>query len=81
VLAACWAHTRRKFYEVAQTEDTPLAHEAVRRIAGLYAIEAPATTSLSIERSIRRGPKTAASDILGDKRLGPAAKESGSRDS
>jgi transposase len=40
VLAACWAHTRRKFYEIAQTEDTPLAHEAVRRIAGLYAVEA-----------------------------------------
>lgn len=30
VLAACWAHTRRKFYDV---------HEAVRRIAALYAIE------------------------------------------
>src|SRR5579883_460886 len=40
VLAACWAHTRRKFYEVAQAENTPLAHEAVRRIAALYAIEA-----------------------------------------
>lgn len=40
VLAACWAHTRRKFYEVAQAEDTPLAHEAVRRIAGIYAVEA-----------------------------------------
>ena len=40
VLAACWAHTRRKFYEVAQADGTPVAHEAVRRIAGLYAIEA-----------------------------------------
>jgi transposase len=40
VLAACWAHTRRRFYEVAQTENTPLAHEAVRQIAGLYAVEA-----------------------------------------
>jgi len=40
VLAACWAHTRRKFYEVAEAENTPLAHEALRRIAGLYAIEA-----------------------------------------
>ncbi len=27
-LAACLAHTRRYFYEVAQTEDTPIAHEA-----------------------------------------------------
>ena len=40
VLAACWAHTRRKFYEVAQAENTPLAHEALRRIASLYAVEA-----------------------------------------
>lgn len=39
-LAACWAHTRRKFYEVAEAEKTPLAHEALRRIAGLYAVEA-----------------------------------------
>ena len=40
VLAACWAHTRRKFYEVVQAENTPLAHEALRRIASLYAVEA-----------------------------------------
>jgi transposase len=40
VLAACWAHTRRKFYEVAEAENTPAAHEALRRIAGLYAVEA-----------------------------------------
>ncbi|KJC45275.1 IS66 family transposase [Bradyrhizobium sp. LTSP857] len=39
-LAACWAHARRKFYEVAQAEDTPSAHEALRRIASLYAVEA-----------------------------------------
>lgn len=39
VLAACWAHTRRKFYDVAQAEDTPLAHEALARIAALYAVE------------------------------------------
>lgn len=40
VLAACWAHTRRKFFEVAQAENTPLAHEGLRRIATLYAVEA-----------------------------------------
>ena len=39
VLTACWTHTRRKFYDVAQAENTPLAHEALRRIASLYAIE------------------------------------------
>ncbi|MBR1162822.1 IS66 family transposase [Bradyrhizobium elkanii] len=40
IILACWAHTGRKFYEVAQPEDTPVAHEALRRIASLYAVEA-----------------------------------------
>ncbi len=39
-LAACWAHARRKFYEVQQATDSPIAAEALRRIAELYAIEA-----------------------------------------
>src|SRR6202165_318119 len=39
VLAACWAHARRKFYEVHQATDSPIAAEALRRIAELYAIE------------------------------------------
>ena len=40
VLAACWSHTRRRFYEVAQATNAPIATEALRRIAELYAIEA-----------------------------------------
>jgi transposase len=40
VLAACWAHTRRKFYEVHQATGSPIATEALRRIGELYAIEA-----------------------------------------
>jgi transposase len=40
VLAACWAHTRRKFYDVAEATGSPVAAEALRRIAGIYAIEA-----------------------------------------
>ena len=39
VLAACWAHTRRKFYEVHQATASPIAAEALRRIGELYAIE------------------------------------------
>jgi len=39
ILAACWAHTRRKFYEVAQATNAPLAEEALCRIGELYAIE------------------------------------------
>ena len=38
-LAACWAHTRRKFYDVHQATGSPIAAEALRRIADLYAIE------------------------------------------
>jgi transposase len=38
-LAACWAHARRKFYEVDQATGSPIAAEALRRIAELYAIE------------------------------------------
>jgi hypothetical protein len=30
VLAACWAHTRRKFYEVAEATSSPVAVEALR---------------------------------------------------
>jgi transposase len=40
VLAACWAHTRRKFYEVHQATGSPIAAETLRRIGELYAIEA-----------------------------------------
>jgi transposase len=39
-LAACWAHARRKFYEVHQATGSAIAAEALRRIAELYAIEA-----------------------------------------
>jgi transposase len=38
--AACWAHVRRKFYDIhAATKQSPLAAEALRRIGELYAIE------------------------------------------
>ena len=39
VLAACWAHTRRKFYDLHEATGSPIAAEALRRIAELYAIE------------------------------------------
>jgi transposase len=39
-LAFCWAHTRRKFYDIHVATKSPLAEEALRRIAALYAIEA-----------------------------------------
>jgi transposase len=39
LLAACWAHARRKFYEFHQATGSPIAAEALRRIAELYAVE------------------------------------------
>jgi transposase len=37
--AACWAHVRRKFFDIQQAHASPLAGEAIERIAELYAIE------------------------------------------
>ena len=39
VEAACWAHARRKFYDLYMTDRSPLAAEAIRRIGELYVIE------------------------------------------
>jgi len=38
--AACWAHGRRKFFELADLHKAPRAVEAVRRIDQIFAIEA-----------------------------------------
>jgi hypothetical protein len=38
-LVFCWAHVRRRFYELAAAEPAPIASEALERIAGLYTIE------------------------------------------
>ena len=37
--AACWAHARRKFFELAKLKKAPIAIEAVRRIDELFEIE------------------------------------------
>ena len=38
-LAFCWAHARRKFYDIYAATQSPLAGEALRQIAALYEIE------------------------------------------
>lgn len=38
--AACWAHVRRKFYDLDQAHASPVAKEALERIGALYGIEA-----------------------------------------
>ena len=37
--AACWAHARRKFYDIHVATKSPLAEEALQRIGDLYAVE------------------------------------------
>ena len=38
--AACWAHVRRKFFDVHAANGSPIAKEALDRIEALYGIEA-----------------------------------------
>src|SRR6202022_1481571 len=37
--AACWSHSRRKFFDLAKSGEAPIASEAVRRIDVLFEIE------------------------------------------
>ena len=39
-LAYCWAHARRKLFEVARNSTAPIAEDGLKRIAELYKIEA-----------------------------------------
>jgi transposase len=48
--AACWAHVRRKFYDLEVAHKSPVAAEALKRIAGLYAIEKEIRGRLPAER-------------------------------
>jgi transposase len=38
-LAYCWSHVRRRFYEIAQGGDAPIAAAALQRINALYQVE------------------------------------------
>ncbi len=58
VLAACWAHARRKFYEFHQATGSPIAAEVLRRIAGLYAIEREIRGQSAAERQGTRDTRS-----------------------
>jgi transposase len=58
---ACWAHVRRKFFDIHAANGSPLAKEALDRIGELYAVEAaasgqPPDRRRDIRRS-RAGPR------------------------
>jgi hypothetical protein len=57
-LAFCWAHMRRKFYELATPGPAPIASEALNRIAEFYAIEKDIRGRGTEERRIIRQQKS-----------------------
>ena len=57
--AACWAHARRNFFDVHATTQSPLALEALRRIAALYEIEASIRGDLPAARLHARATRSA----------------------
>jgi transposase len=59
VEAACWAHARRKFYELAQVSKAPIAAEAVTRIDRLFAIEREINGHSAEARLTRRRERSA----------------------
>ena len=48
--ASCWAHARRKFYDIYVANHSPIAAEAIARIGALYAIEREIRGRLPSER-------------------------------
>lgn len=58
VEAACWAHGRRKFYELAQLKKAPIAIEAVARIDALFAIERDIAGLSSTDRLAARAERS-----------------------
>ena len=51
---ACWAHARRKFFDLQVTGAHPMAEEALRRIGQLYAIEKEASAMDQVSRQQHR---------------------------
>jgi transposase len=52
--AACWAHVRRKFFDLHKGHASPVAKEALERIAQLYAIEKEVRGRPPAERQLVR---------------------------
>lgn len=59
--AACWAHVRRKFFDLAKLKKAPIAVEAVRRIDELFELERPINGK---PPEVRKGARQAQSKPL-----------------
>lgn len=57
--AACWAHVRRKFFDVFEADKSLIAQSALARIAEFYVIEAAINGKSPDERQARRQAETA----------------------
>jgi transposase len=57
-LAFCWAHLRRKFFDIAKDGCAPIASEALERIAKLYLIEKTIRGRSACERRAVRQDKS-----------------------
>jgi transposase len=60
-LVHCWSHVRRGFFDLTKKQTAPIAEEALRRIAALYAIE---DTVRGKPPDIRRATRRARSQPL-----------------
>jgi transposase len=54
---ACWAHVRRKFFDVHQSNGSPIAREALTKIGELFEIERAITTKPPGQRQAMRMEK------------------------
>jgi transposase len=76
VEAACWAHARRKYYEIHKGQgEMPgtLAHQALLRIGALYAIEKDIRGKSAEERQRQRQSRAKQTPGRGAARLAPAS--------
>ena len=55
---ACFAHVRRKFFDLHQANQSPMAWEALQRIAALYSIETEAVRMSVTDRQQLRAEKS-----------------------
>lgn len=63
----CWAHARRKFFDLQAAGNHPVATQALQRIAEVYAVEAQATLFAAEERAAWRTEHS--KPLLADLRL------------
>ncbi|MFP3386124.1 IS66 family transposase, partial [Tritonibacter sp. SIMBA_163] len=57
-LAFCWSHLRRKFCDLHVKQGSPVAEEALRRIAELYRIESEIRGQAAGERQAIRAERS-----------------------